>query len=97
MWSLLAVCSCAGTILVTTLSYALEVPSQVYTIMARFGFGATLLFFIFFPTEFSEESKTDFPSQSTPTPSRSKRCEFALLSLCLGSHFLVRINFPLHP
>ena len=97
MWSLLAVCSCAGTILATTLSYALETPSQVYTVMARFGFGAALLFFVFFPTESSEESTSSSSSTSISTPSRSKHREFILLSLCLGSHFLVLAILPPHP
>ena len=97
MWSLLAVCSCAGTILATTLSYALETPSRVYTVMARFGFGAALLFFVFFPTESSEESTSSSSSKSVPIPSRSKHREFILLSLCLGSHFLVLAILPSHP
>ena len=97
MWSLLAVCSCAGTILATTLSYALETPSQVYTVMARFGFGAALLFFVFFPTESSEESTSTSSSKSVPIPSRSKHSEFILLSLCLGSHFLVLALLSSHP
>ena len=97
MWSLLAVCSCAGTILATTLSYALETPSRVYTVMARFGFGAALLFFVFFPTESSEESTSTSSSKSVPIPSRSKHSEFILLSLCLGSHFLVLAILPSHP
>ena len=97
MWSLLAVCSCAGTILATTLSYALETPSRVYTVMARFGFGAALLFFVFFPTESSEESTSTSSSKSVPIPSRSKHSEFILLSLCLGSHFLVLALLSSHP
>lgn len=97
MWSLLAVCSCAGTILATTLSYALETPSRVYTVMARFGFGAALLFFVFFPTESSEESTSTSSSKSVPIPSRSKHREFILLSLCLGSHFLVLALLSSHP
>ena len=97
MWSLLAVCSCAGTILATTLSYALETPSRVYTVMARFGFGAALLFFVFFPTESSEESTSSSSSKSVPIPSRSKHSEFILLSLCLGSHFLVLALLSSHP
>ena len=97
MWSLIAVCSCAGTILATTLSYALETPSRVYTVMARFGFGAALLFFVFFPTESSEESTSTSSSKSVPIPSRSKHSEFILLSLCLGSHFLVLALLSSHP
>ena len=97
MWSLIAVCSCAGTILATTLSYALETPSRVYTVMARFGFGAALLFFVFFPTESSEESTSTSSSKSVPIPSRSKHREFILLSLCLGSHFLVLALLSSHP
>ena len=65
--------------------------------MARFGFGAALLFFVFFPTESSEESTSSSSSTSISTPSRSKHREFILLSLCLGSHFLVLAILPPHP
>lgn len=65
--------------------------------MARFGFGAALLFFVFFPTESSEESTSTSSSKSVPIPSRSKHSEFILLSLCLGSHFLVLALLSSHP
>ena len=65
--------------------------------MARFGFGAALLFFVFFPTESSEESKSSSSSKSIATPTRSKHREFILLSLCIGSHFLVLPLRPSHP
>ena len=89
MWSLLAISSCFGSILATSLSYYLESPSAVYRFFARFGLGATVLFFIFFPEEDpkTSASKESADAQSAPRYSRCR--ELFIIALCVVSHFMV--------
>ena len=91
LWSLLALTSNLGAVISTSLVYYIRSIPKVFSILAKFGMGCTVVFYVFFPQ--TEHSKLDNAKKTNQSVGQPVARELFCLILSFIAQFLVLYRF----
>ncbi|KNB41853.1 hypothetical protein JH06_5475 [Blastocystis sp. subtype 4] len=90
LWSLLALTSNLGAVISTSLVYYIRSIPKVFSILAKFGMGCTVVFYVFFPQ--TEHSKLDNAKKTNQSVGQPVARELFCLILSFIAQFLIYLT-----